>query len=290
MTDPISILNIGELSKPATILIEKISDAIGGLYRPRQIRRIARAEADAEKIKALAEIETTELQRRALQRFLSEEAIKQDNMESITTKAIPLLEEGAAPKDVDNDWIAAFFDKCRLVSDNEMQDLWAALLAGEANNPNTHSKRTLSLLASLDNKDAVLLETLCRFAWLTGGGITPIVLNPEDPLYNGLGITFQALAHLDSLGILRFDNLTGFLIKGNKKKSFAYYGETRVDIEFKEQNNNTLPIGKVLLTNVGKELALLCTHEPVAEYLDHIADYWRGKGLSVSISGKDTAG
>lgn len=50
------IMNIGELSKPATILIEKVSDAVGGLLKPWQIRRVAKAEADAEKIKALAEI------------------------------------------------------------------------------------------------------------------------------------------------------------------------------------------------------------------------------------------
>ncbi len=50
------IINIGELSKPATILIEKVSDAVGGLLKPWQIRRVAKAEADAEKIKALAEI------------------------------------------------------------------------------------------------------------------------------------------------------------------------------------------------------------------------------------------
>lgn len=57
-----SLVNLGDLSKPATVLIEKISDAIGALYKPRQIKRIAQAEAEAEKIKALAGIEVTEIQ------------------------------------------------------------------------------------------------------------------------------------------------------------------------------------------------------------------------------------
>ena len=29
-----SLINLGELSKPATVLIEKISDAVGGVFKP----------------------------------------------------------------------------------------------------------------------------------------------------------------------------------------------------------------------------------------------------------------
>ncbi len=39
-----SIINLGELSKPATVLIEKISDAVGGIFKPYQIIRAAKAE------------------------------------------------------------------------------------------------------------------------------------------------------------------------------------------------------------------------------------------------------
>jgi hypothetical protein len=33
-----SLINIGELAKPATVLVEKISEAIGGYFKPYQIR------------------------------------------------------------------------------------------------------------------------------------------------------------------------------------------------------------------------------------------------------------
>jgi c-di-GMP-binding flagellar brake protein YcgR len=68
-----SIINLGDLSKPVNTLIEKISDAIGGIFKPHQIRRIAEAEAEADKIMAVSQIEITELQNRALQRFFFEE-------------------------------------------------------------------------------------------------------------------------------------------------------------------------------------------------------------------------
>ncbi|HLL76618.1 MAG TPA: hypothetical protein VK421_15295 [Pyrinomonadaceae bacterium] len=50
MSDGNSIVNLGDLTKPATVLIEKISDAVGGVFRPYQIKRLAHAEAEAEKI------------------------------------------------------------------------------------------------------------------------------------------------------------------------------------------------------------------------------------------------
>lgn len=76
----------GDWSKPATVLIEKISNALGGYFEPHQIKRLATAKADAAKIETLAKIETTELQQRALRRFLAEETKQQNNMESIAAK------------------------------------------------------------------------------------------------------------------------------------------------------------------------------------------------------------
>ena len=163
MADSGGLMNFGEISKPATVLIEKISDAIGGIFRPYQIRRVAQAEAEADRIQAISQIEITELQRRATQRFFAEEAKKQANIESITEKAIPEVEPNADPSKVDDDWITHFFDSCRLVSDSDMQKLWASLLADEANVPGTHSKRTVTVLSSLDKSDALLFQKLCSF-------------------------------------------------------------------------------------------------------------------------------
>jgi hypothetical protein len=156
MSDENSIIKVdlGGISKPATVLIEKISDAIGGLFKPFQIRRVAQAEADADKIKAISNIEITELQYRALTRLVAEEAKKQHNIESITLKALPDLEPDANPDQMDDDWIANFFDKCRLISDEQMQSLWARILSGEANSPGKFSKRTVNVVAGLDKPEA----------------------------------------------------------------------------------------------------------------------------------------
>ena len=56
--DPVnSIVNIGELAKPATVLIEKISSAVGCLYEPTKVKRLARAEAEAALVRAESELQ-----------------------------------------------------------------------------------------------------------------------------------------------------------------------------------------------------------------------------------------
>jgi len=122
-----SIVNFGDLSKPATALIEKISDAIGTIYEPTQIKRVAKAEAEAEKIRALGNVEATEIQQRAISRLVLEEGKKQENIESITAQATEKLNNNAKPENIENDWISHFFDNCRNISDKEMQGLWSNL-------------------------------------------------------------------------------------------------------------------------------------------------------------------
>ena len=190
MTSDSSLVKIGgDISKPATVLIEKISDAIGGLYKPYQIRRVAKAEAEAQIIEEQAQIEITDLHRRALIRFVAEEAKRQENIERITEKAIPLLGASASPQDIDNDWITNFFDKCRIISDDEMQSMWAKVLAGEADSPGSYTKRTLNMLGSLDKSDAELFTKLCGFAWILNS-LALLIYDEESSIYNNQGITF----------------------------------------------------------------------------------------------------
>ncbi len=153
--------HVGDISKPADTLIRKVSKAVGGVFAPYQIKRIAKAEAEAAIIKAQTEIQITDLHRRAMHRFIEEEAERQKNIEDITAKALPQLAEGARPDAMEDDWVTNFFDKSRIVSDTQMQDLWSRVLAGEANAPGTYSKRTVNFLSDLDKIDAELFSKLC---------------------------------------------------------------------------------------------------------------------------------
>ena len=190
-----SLINLGDLSKPADTLIKKISDAVGGFFAPFQTKRIAKADAEAAMIKAQSEIEITDLQRRAVHRWIGEEGQRQKNMEDITAKALSHLDENATPGSMENDWLVNFFDKSRIISDNEMQELWSRVLAGEASTPGTYSKRTVNFLSDLDKADAVLFSQLCGFGWFVGE-VVPLVFDTQGEIYNNLGSNFGSLNHL----------------------------------------------------------------------------------------------
>lgn len=270
----ISLVNLGKLSKPANTLIEKVSLAIGGVFEPWQIKRIAKAEAEANLIKAESEIQITDLHRRAMHRFVEEEAKRQENMEEITKKSIPLLEEQSDPAKMEDDWVTNFFDKSRIVFDEDMQALWANVLAGEANKPGSFSRRTVNLLSDLDKIDAELFQTLCRFGWAVGS-FTPLIFDSQAPIYNNLVINFDSLSHLDSLGLIQFNSLAGFNRTGLPKSfALAYCGQL-LQLVIKEGQENKLPIGQILLTQAGQELPQIVKVPGVPGFYDYVKEQWK---------------
>ena len=270
----ISLLNLGKLSKPANILIEKISNAAGVLFEPHQIKRVAKAKAEAARMKAQTEIEITDLHRRAARRWIEEEAQRQKNMEDISAKALPQLDENAKPDSVEDDWIVNFFDKSRIVSDNEMQELWSRVLAGEANAPGTYSKRTVSFLSGLDKNDALLFTSFCGFVWICGYFV-PLVFDSEAEIYSRKGISFEALSHLDSIGLVQFDNLAGFKLLKLPKSIVLHYHGRPLHLNLPKDADNELEIGRVMLTRIGQELAPICRSKPVRGFWEYVRDQWK---------------
>jgi hypothetical protein len=280
------LVNLGNLTKPATVLVERISDAVGGIAMPWQMRRVARAEADAEIIKANARVKITQIERRALVRLVREEGKKQGNIEAITAKALPRLTMDAKPEGIEADWIAHFFDRCRLISDEEMQSLWANILAGEANEPGKFSKQTVNLMATLDKRDAELFTRLCCFVWGMPD-LVPVIpmLATGVPGSTTNVMEFGEHMHLDSLGLIRFDNTSPFVrisdfpTGGPRLLIAAYFGKV-VCIHFPE-GQSQLFVGCTLLTRVGRELALICKPAPSDEHFMQILWGWAGANFTI---------
>jgi hypothetical protein len=276
-------VSLGELSKPATVLVEKISDAVGGVFKPYQIIRVAKAEAEADKIRAEAQILISDLQRRAMHRFLEEEGKKQANIESITAQALPLLDENANPKNVSNDWIANFFDRARIVSDVEMQQLWARVLAGEANDPGTFSRKTINLLADLGKVEAEWFTMLCGYIWNIGG-LSPLIYDIFHGIYLNNGINFNVLVELEALGLIKISHPTVFSrAELLKVKEVTYFGRS-VTLDLKTSKHNVIPTGHVILTVPGKELAGYCGSQPVPGFYEYIVEQWRSEAFRQHIN------
>ena len=98
-----------------------------------------------------------------------------------------------------------------------MQELWGRILAGEANTPNSFSRRTVNLVADLDKRDAELLTRLCAFGWMIGG-LTPLVFDLQADIYNRNGIAFDTLGQLEALGLVRLGGAGDFNAHIYRKK------------------------------------------------------------------------
>lgn len=282
-----ALIDLGKLSEPANTLIKKISLGIGGVFRPYQIKRIAEAEAEAAVIKAQADaqaakmtaesdIEVTNLRQRAVYRLIEEETIHQKSIEDVIVKALPDLNKDADPEAMVDDWIANFFDKCRIISNSEMQSLWARLLAGEANSPGTYSKRTVNFVSELDKKEADLFTKLCGFGWVIEEELMPFVFNYDSEIYIKHELCFENLSHLDSIGLIHFDysfNFAWEFLDTNVETYVVHYYETPLNLEF-SSNYKKIQAGGVSLTKIGQELAPISGSKSVEGFYEYVKDQW----------------
>lgn len=274
------LINLGNISKPATVLIEKISDAIGGIAKPWQTRRVARAEAEAALIEANTRVQISEIEKRALIRMVREEGKKQENIENITAQALPNLRDDAKPENVEQDWLTHFFDRCRLVSDEQMQAIWSGVLAGEANAPGSFAKRTIELLAILDKKDAELFAKLCSYIWIIGEA-TPLIYDHQHEIYNQADLNFATLSHLDSLGLIKFIAVGNYERLRLPKVFPAFYGGKPVLLEFPNDTGNTMHTGQVMLTRIGHDLMRIVASTPSEQFKEYVLKKWQDQGYKI---------
>ena len=271
---PLIDLSGTDLTKPIVSLLDKIDKAAGALYEPRKIRKLTDAKADAAITETKAEIEIADLRQRAEHRRIRENFKEQQNIENIVRKTLPHLNEEANPDGVENDWVANFFDKSRKVSNNEMQNLWARVLGGEANSPGTFSRRTVNFLEDIDQRDAKLFTNLCGFVWGVPH-LVPLIFDETAEIYSKNGINFETLSHLDDIGLIQFvTGITQMQLGLPKKPAISYYGK-RLILEMPNDPNHQLTIGKARLTRIGTELAPIAGSRSVDGFYDYVKNQWR---------------
>ena len=273
-------INLGNLNIDTSGLKESgkyLIDRVFDLFGLNPIERDAKAKAKAKLIMAKAEIDEFDLRSRAAYRMINEEKKRQLNMESIVLKALPYLNDDAKPKDVEDDWITNFFEKSRNVSDEEMQELWAKVLAGETNASGSYSKKTVNILGDIDKGDAELFVRLCGYVWCLSWPETVVWIVTDD-IYNRNGINFESLTHLLSLGLVQFDNIRRFSHKLPQTTTIQYYDQS-VTLAFPKERGNELDVGCVVLTRAGRQLFRVCGAKPVDGFFEYIYGKLAGQGL-----------
>lgn len=293
MTDKqFSLINLKDVSEPINKMIDSVGAAIGAIYEPTSIRRKAKADADASLIKAKVDIEVHTLRERAEGRHRIKMLRRQRNIESIVSKSTKLLpDECKSEEMVDVDWVFEFFDSCQNCSDENLQIIWAKILAGEVDEPGSFSRRALHTVKIMSAQEANLFTKYCSYCWRlryekdhSMVGIFQHYKSEDSNDYAGsrldhalrsFDLTTKDQHVLHTLGLISL----GTVIESGSEDSFVleYNGSTFAASP--REIGVSLEIAP--LSELGAELFPICGAAPEKQYMDSIFEYLDISGYDV---------
>ena len=269
----------GELGDAGKALVKKV-------FKEDPVKK-AKDDAEVSEIRLKSEINRREI----LNDLIEKERKKLENREAITTKALSHLNENAKPDKIDPDWIANFFDKHCLVSNEQAQDLLARILAGEANSPGKISKRTVNLLADFDQQDAEFFLALTSFVRKINELFVPLIYDSGNAIYRDNGVNFGRLIHLDSIGLLQFDSINGFILTGRPEKIIVEYDNKEMLLVLAKSGHSDFKdyivnIGSACFTHSGLELLSIVKKQGIVkipEFDEYIRSQWEKLGYKLEV-------
>jgi len=272
-------------SNAAEKLVDTVRDIVHCIAGPDRVRAKTQAHAESEIILAKGRAAVQDIEARMIERLRNRETRRQRNIEAITEealKSLPPPDQKIADEPVSQDFVARFFEECQDVGDKEMQVLWGKLLAGVIAQPGSFHPKTLRIVKDLTKDDANLFVELCRFGFLIES-FTVVIFKLTDDIYEKHSLTFDVLLHLDNLGLADFDDFSAFSILRLPQNFTIFYGNRRFNVTLPD-GANTMSIGKVLLTDAGRQLASLTNTALIPEFPDYAISNWRNYGIVITPS------
>ncbi len=269
-------------------LIEVVSQGIGTLYKPRAIRKEADAEAYKNEALAKAEAKKTliegeakiELVERARERLVNQEINRQTNLEEIAEKSIKYLEANVSEEPVDEDWRTRYFNKAQDISNDEMQEIWAKILAGEVTNPGQVSFRTLEIISNISKIEATKFQIACSLA-SSKSLIWKIGRNSSIDAY---GLNYNDLMLLREAGLIHGnDNLIQtFQVVPQIASALITIGNDFYQIKnSKNTSQKKFIFNQIAFTNAGNELCRIVNSEPNMDFHKKIIEQRVSEGYEL---------
>lgn len=279
MSDDNGSSELANLSRPVEKLVDAVSSSIGVLYEPTRILRKAKAEAEVRKLEVRTSLELQEIERQAQSRIDKLELRRQINIEEITRLAANELPKEVSDEPVYEDWMVAFFTQAQDVADEEMQSVWAKILAGEVSIPGSFSLRTLSFTKLLTKNEANLFVKLSPYMYRLNGRFCL-------PHTGGWGMSrFLKLSGLDEDNVLDLKrsgflvpNIEWYVFKKNTPAMAKYFGNTML---FKNVRRRQRDIQILFLTPEAEELWPLTNAQFNAEFWQWLCDTHKHSGFSI---------
>ena len=220
------------------------------------------------------------------------------NMQAVVGRAAVDLEDKDVPEmEPDHDWVARFFTEVQDVSSEDMQVLWAKVLAGEVERPGSTSARTLGLLKDLDRATAGLFAKFCSACIYVVPEVGRSMLDARLPSLGGkagansladFGFNFSALNRLNEHGLIisDFDSWKDFRPSIVPKPDepprpllpFHHRGRQWVLVsDATRRPSAEFRIEGPALTVAGQELSRVVEQDPIPNYTERLEAFFQGQ-------------
>ena len=230
------------------------------------------------------------------QRVEFQEAKRQSNIGRVVALAANELgDETVEDRPPDHDWTARFFSDVQDVTNEDMQFLWARVLAGQVKRPGSTSLRTLSVLRNLDQSNAQLFVKLYSLSVTYFGDLEVRTLNLGNyDNGNGLGkygLDYSKLndLHENELITADYNSWRDFTVSAGMSISDGRH-IVRLPFEFQgvywvldgsttKASDQKLRLHGVALSRAGRELAKFVDIQPDDAYRRDLSTFFDSLGF-----------
>ena len=184
------------------------------------------------------------------QRVQFQEEKRQANIGAVVVQtAQELGDREVHDHEVDHDWTARFFNAVQDVSSEEMQQLWARLLAGEIERPGQFSLRTLDTLHGMSVGEARLFDEACNYV-----AAGKMIIYTRDMHVMGNNLHFDNVIKLDELGLVVWASDLTYTAEWNRTDRNMTFQEGHLSFSGLPGALSMTELPIVRLTTIGKEL------------------------------------
>ena len=241
----------------------------------------ARFEAREDLITPDAEIRgTVEITREDItQRIEYQEQKRHANIKAAVGEAANgLSDKEVLDHEPDPDWTARFFDCVQDVSSEDMQRIWAKILAGEVESPGRTSLRTLDTLRNMTKTDAAMFSDLCNFVLSRG---RHVVFHETQYIEQYNALRHVNLVHLQDCGLLHFGQSSYNLTDETEQ---IVYQDILLQVTRNIESIERIPFQVATLTIAGAELYRITEPQLRMDYLRSFAKFLHSKNCQLSYA------
>ncbi|KKO44486.1 hypothetical protein WG68_15645 [Arsukibacterium ikkense] len=182
------------------------------------------------------------LAQRVNRRLQMQRERQQQNLEKIMALALEYCPERVSAQEVDPDWFAQYCELVLDISNDNMQQLWAKILAGEIATPGRFSLKTLQTLQQMSHKEAQSLQLAaslsCRnrqeqsgriyFGYIRKPSLWQLLTGRSMALLNlsQFGLSYPQILNLVDIGILHSVEIESGELQPGQAFSWQFQSQT----------------------------------------------------------------